>query len=352
MTEEENAPELSPFESFIQRAKTEAEDVRKQLKEIGMLVEQSQGEVDKLAARNADLTSRIHQMHAHFDTVPREDIKEIYDSALDAQQRLFTMRGQLEKLESDQKNLTRLAEFMAELLRFAEGEALPESDGEEGEAEAGGTLLARVVQAQEEERSKISRQIHDGPAQVLANFILQTEIAERLLKDDPEKAAAELASLKEAATSSFSKVRDFIFDLRPMMLDDLGLIPTARRYIEGFKEKTGLEVSMVITGNERRLESFREVVIFRALQELLGNVRDHAQATQAKVQIDLDEHNVRAAVEDNGRGFDPESLEVEDRTQRTLRYLSRQIELLGGTIEIDSREGEGTRVSFSVPTGD
>ena len=86
-------------------------------------------------------------------------------------------------------------------------------------------MIVRVVEAQEAERQRLSRQIHDGPAQALSNFILQTEIAMRLFDIDTERARAELQSLKTSATSTFQKVRDFIFDLRPMMLDDLGLVP-------------------------------------------------------------------------------------------------------------------------------
>ena len=117
--------------------------------------------------------------------------------------------------------------------------------------------VEQIIEAQEEERRKISRQIHDGPAQALSNFILQTEIALRLFDIDVGKAREELTSLKASATSTFSHVRDFIFDLRPMMLDDLGLIPTVRRYTDAFKEKTGLNLTLVVTGTERRLESHR-----------------------------------------------------------------------------------------------
>jgi len=130
----------------------------------------------------------------------------------------------------------------------------------------------------------------------------------RLFDIDAEKARAELNNLKGSASSTFANVRDFIFDLRPMMLDDLGLIPTARRYVDAFKEKTGLNVSLVVTGTERRLESHREVLVFRGLQELLGNIRDHAQATQVKVILDVDALVVRVVVEENGRGFDPETV--------------------------------------------
>ena len=103
-------------------------------------------------------------------------------------------------------------------------------------------------EAQEAERQRLSRQMHDGPAQAMSNFILQTEIAMRLLDADPKQAKDELASLKTAALGTFKKVRNFIFELRTMMLDDLGLVPTIRKYVDAFKEQTSMDVTLMVTG--------------------------------------------------------------------------------------------------------
>ncbi|TEU01101.1 MAG: sensor histidine kinase [Anaerolineales bacterium] len=352
MTENDGAVELSPLEAFLEESHTQLEKVQRGMTEISLLVEQSHGEVEKLAKRNADITGRIHQLQAHFDTVPREDIRTIYDDALDAQQRLFTMRGQLEKLQSDEEHLQTFSDYMARTLQIL-GEK-PDIGVEDEVDELGGSqsVFGQIIQAQEDERRKISRQMHDGPAQVLTNFILQTEIAARLFDTDIELAREELENLKTAANASFVKIRDFIFELRPMMLDDLGLVPTVKRYGEAFKEKTGLDVVVVNTGIERRLESHREVVLFRAIQTLLANVRDHAQATQVKISIDLDEKNARATVEDNGIGFDPEIVETDEYVSRPLNQLRSQIELLGGILEIDSKQGEGARIVVRLSTED
>jgi two-component system sensor histidine kinase DegS len=344
MTENEGAVELTPLEAFLEESNAQLEKLQRGMTEINLLVEQSHGEVEKLAKRNADITGRIHQLHAHFDTVPREDIRAVYDEAIDTQQRLFTMRGQLEKLQSDQEHLQTFSEFVTSTLQILGQSPDIGTDGAGDSLEASTSVLGQIIQAQEDERRKISRQMHDGPAQVLTNFILQTEIAARLFDTDVEQAREELENLKEAANTSFSRIRDYIFELRPMMLDDLGLVPTVKRYAEAIKEKSGLDVTVMNTGVERRLESHREVVIFRAIQTLLSNVRDHAQATQVKVTIDIDEKNVRASVEDNGIGFDPAILETEENETRPLNQLRNQIYLLGGELEIDSVPGEGARI--------
>jgi two-component system sensor histidine kinase DegS len=351
MVDAEQTPveeELNPFEEYLAFSRSELERIRRESKEIEMLVEQSQGEVEKLAQRNATVSARIHQMQTNFDTLPREDIRETYEAAQDAQQRLFTMRGQLEKLESDQKNMQRYADFLSRTLQILEGRTEDDLlDGENGDSS---TMIEKIIDAQEEERRKISRHIHDGPAQALSNFILQSEIALRLFDSDLDQAREEMMNLKTAASSTFSQVRDFIFDLRPMMLDDLGLVPTIRRYLEAYKEKTGLELNLVITGTERRFESHREVLTFRSIQSMLSNVREHAQATQVKVNIDLDENQIRAVVEDNGRGFEAEELFADDSIESSLITIRDRVDQIGGEFDIDTAPGEGTRITFSIPT--
>jgi two-component system sensor histidine kinase DegS len=354
MTDSENGNQGNPLEIFLEETHSELDQLRAELREIGLLVEQSEGEVDKLAQRNASITAHLHQIQSHFDTVPREDIRSAYEAAQDAQQRLFTMRGQLEKLQSDQSHMSRLSEFMASTLELLEGRPNVEpAEGGEGVATPLATRgVGDLIRAQEDERRKISRQIHDGPAQALSNFILQTEIALRLFDNDQERAREELSNLKAAAAASFANVRDFIFDLRPMMLDDLGLVPTVRRYAEAFKDKTGMDLNLVVTGTERRLPSHIEVLIFRSIQDLLANVREHAQATQVKILIDIGDHQVRANLEDNGKGFDPDILENEKYEESGLTRIKQQIAQFGGTCEVESSPGQGTKIQMTLPTGE
>jgi two-component system sensor histidine kinase DegS len=204
-----------------------------------------------------------------------------------------------------------------------------------------------LVNAQETERQRLSRQMHDGPAQALSNFILQTEIAMRLLEIDAGQARDELNSLKTSAMGTFQKVRNFIFELRPMMLDDLGLVPTVRRYADAFKEQAGLDVSVTVTGNERRIAPYLEVMLFRAIQELLGNTARHSQATQVKVMVDMGDDRVRVSVDDNGKGFDSDA--VLQGTSLGLKLIRERSEMLGGSFEVDSSIGKGSRISFTVP---
>jgi len=326
--------------------KKELEETTRALREITLMIEQSQGEMSKLSQRNAAITTHLQQVHGQMDSMPPQEIRNAYDSALDAQQRLFVMRGQLEKLQAEKNHLERLKAVL-ERGPGSSGDGGSTSISSSGTSKGTMASVEMLVNAQETERQRLSRQMHDGPAQALSNFILQTEIAMRLFDVDAAQAKDELNNLKSSAMGTFQKVRNFIFELRPMMLDDLGLVPTVRRYTDTFKEQTSLDVNVTVTGNERRLEPYLEVMMFRALQELLGNAVRHSQATQVKVMLDMGEDRVRVSVDDNGKGFDPDI--VQQGNSLGLKLIRERAEMLGGTFEVDSSVGRGTRVTFAVP---
>ena len=323
----------------------ELEETQRALREIKLMIEQSQVELTKLTQRNAAITTHLQQVQTQIAQTSPEEIRMAYDSALDAQQRLFVMRGQLEKLQGEKNYLEKYKTILERPSASAPG---PVSGGSASSGAKGPSAgIEMIVNAQEAERQRLSRQMHDGPAQAMSNFILQTEIAMRLLDVDPVQAKEELGSLKTSAMGTFQKVRNFIFELRPMMLDDLGLVPTVRKYVEAYKEQTSLDVSLTITGSERRLEPYLEVMIFRAVQELMGNAARHSQATTLKVNLDMGNDLVRVSVDDNGKGFDPEV--VQGANSLGLKLIRERAEMLGGLFEIDSAVGKGARIVFSVP---
>ncbi len=322
----------------------ELAETQRALHEVTLMIEQSQSELTKLTQRNAAITAHLQQVQGKLDRMAPQEIRMAYDAALDAQQRLFVMRGQLDKLQSDKTHLEKHKSLLEQQANSAP------AAGASGAPTKGKTAMAEIemiVNAQEAERQRLSRQMHDGPAQAMSNFILQTEIAMRLLDADPAQAKEELASLKNSALGTFQKVRNFIFELRPMMLDDLGLVPTIRKYIDAFKEQTSMDTTLTVTGTERRLEPYLEVMIFRAIQELLGNAARHSQASTIKLHVDMGNELVRVSVDDNGRGFDPEA--VRSGTSLGLRLIQERAEMLGGKLDVDSAPGKGARIVFSVP---
>jgi two-component system sensor histidine kinase DegS len=337
------APELEAQSvALLETLDQEINSAQKEFKEIDLLLAQSKGEVDKLTQRNATINAHLQSIQSQIDQVPPADIRVAYDAALEAQQRLVVMRSQLEKLQSDRGHLERILDLLRKVKDGIQSGETGEEDGKNAHAS-----IEVMTQAQEAERQRLSRQMHDGPAQALSNFILQTEIAMRLFEVDQDQARQELNALKQAASTTFQKIRDFIFDLRPMMLDDLGMVPTIKRYAANLAEKSSMEISVSVSGSERRLEPYIEVIVFRAIQELLNNSALHNQANNVKVQLDIGERQVRASIEDNGRGFDPRA--IPDEAELTIKAIRERMELLGGSFDLDSVVGQGARISFTIP---
>lgn len=348
MTNSQPLNEDFDFQSFIEETYKDYEQTQNELKEIDVLIKQSSAEVERLAQRNAQVNNYVRQLQNNFDTIPREDIKEGYEAIVNAQQRLFTMRGQLEKLQSDQRNLERLADLQRRLLNVTDniGELPTARPGRRGDQ----SNVIRVIQSEESARQSLVRKMHDGPASSLSNFILQAEICQRFFDNNPDRARTELNALKSAAASTFGSIKNFIFDLRPMMLDDLGVVPTLRRYVESLQEKQELSISITVTGIERRLEEHIEVTIFRAVQELLNNAVNHGRATQIQVLLDLDQDRILAVVEDNGSGFNVDDVMAgSSKSTIGLSTLRERVEMLNGELNIQSSLGQGTRAEFFIP---
>ena len=324
---EVDVPEKSETELMQEKIAEQLATAKQEYQEISMLHEQSELEVNKLTQRNATATANLQKTQSQFERIPREEIRTAYDSAIDAQQRLFVLRGQVEKLRSDKDHLQKEIELLEMLDTILTKEPVSIKDPKSASATV--ELLELLVQAQEAERLRLSRQMHDGPAQALSNLILETEIAMRLFDVNKEKAYQELGTLRESASKTFQQVRDFIFELRPMMLTDLGLVPTLKRYLDAFSDKTNIETEFVMLGRERRLESYREVLVFRGIQELMANARDHGGATSIKVSIEIDDEETRAVVEDNGRGFGTGQLSLDSGEGNFgLRTLQERLALV------------------------
>lgn len=335
-------------------------EIKRRMAEIKSQISQTQTVVDREQQRTSDLATELRTIQDNLDTVPRQDIAAKYNEQVDARFRLATMRGQLEKFESNYESMEKEQALLSQILsRFQGVEVLDDSE-ETGDTTTKATAnIARIVQAQEEERQRLARQLHDGPAQSLTNFILQADICQRLFDRNPERAAEELNNLKTTASVTFQKVRDFIFDLRPMMLDDLGVVPTVRRYVDSYKEKTDIETSLEILGDERRLQTYREVMIFRSIQDLMGHVRDYAGANQLKIKLDMGGgpggNRVKTSVEDNGKGFDAAAIFTAEESHLDARAqgiitIKEKFELVGGTIAVTSDENSGTTIRLELPT--
>ncbi|HZQ05634.1 MAG TPA: histidine kinase [Anaerolineae bacterium] len=334
---------------------SEIEQLKIEMREIEVLIRQTSNEIERQVQKQAEASSRLRQMEANFDQYTREDVREAYANERDAQLKLLLMRSQLEQFQSKHRQLDKYIQQLRKLqdlsARMAEVGARDGGENSPNRVITDHDAVIHTIEAQESERQRLAQQMHDGPAQSLTNLILQAEIVERLFDAEPARARSELGQLKTSANVTFQRVRDFIFALRPMMLDDLGLLPTVRRYTQQFETVNKLPVTLNLNG-DRALASYIEVTIFRAVQELLNNVAKHAHASRVQVTLDLNAEPIVVIVEDDGSGFDAAQVlaRARERGSSGLVTLEKRVEMLGGNINYQSATGRGTRVRVLIPS--
>jgi two-component system sensor histidine kinase DegS len=216
---------------------------------------------------------------------------------------------------------------------------------------ARGCVGDRIIQAQEDERRHLAREMHDGPAQSMANLVMRVEICERLLAAKRPEVMQELSQLKMLVKESLREVRQIIFDLHPMSLDTLGLVPSMQRYFDNLQEREGEAIHFRVTGQIRSLPATMEVALFRMIQEAVSNARKHAQATQIRVQLGFSDGYVSASVTDDGVGFDVHLVEegrIHHQSFGLIGMRERAV-LLAGELSVESQLGVGTTVRICLP---
>jgi two-component system sensor histidine kinase DegS len=347
---------------IAEMARAEYSRVDMQLLEIKGQVKAVIGQVDERERQFRMARLRLMEVSRDFKRYTEEDIKDAYQMAQVAQldlvvlrERESHLRQQRDDLERTLRNLqatVRKAEAMVSQVSFAmeylRGN-LRELSGQLDNFEQRHLLGMRVIKAQEEERRRVARDIHDGPAQTLANVVLRAEICEKLLDSDLDAVRQELRQLKDVVRHSLKDIRQVIYDLRPMTLDDLGLIPTLRRYINEIKERPGTMIEFSVVGKETRLPNHVEVGVFRVVQEALNNIVKHADASAIWVRIEFAPEAINLLVKDNGAGFDPREAITRQGDHFGLLSMRERVELLQGTWKLDSNPGQGTKIWVQVP---
>jgi signal transduction histidine kinase len=215
-----------------------------------------------------------------------------------------------------------------------------------------GELLRRVVSAQEAERQRIARELHDATGQALTALGLGLRGVSTTLRRDGGQAERQLHQLEELATHSLDELRHLIADLRPSHLDDLGLPAALRWYAKDLQTRAPLTLQVEVAGEQRPLTPAIKIALFRVAQEALNNVIKHSSASQAWVRLGYDAHGVSLCVEDNGCGFDAAARAIPLRPSWGLLGMEERATLLGGRFALHSEPGRGTRVEVVIPYQD
>ena len=214
-----------------------------------------------------------------------------------------------------------------------------------------GELLNRVISAQEEERKRIARELHDDYGQTLTGVIMGMESVEEMLPPGKSKLKEKVANSRSLVTRALEDIRRLTFDLRPSVLDDLGLISAIREYAHNHLEKKDIPVKFEGSGIPVRLSPAVETALFRIIQEATHNIIKHARASHVRMHLSLSNGNITVIVEDDGRGFDVDAAFKPDAGRQSMGLLGirERTALLGGTFTISSEHGKGTRLKVEIP---
>ena len=212
-------------------------------------------------------------------------------------------------------------------------------------------LLEKIITAQEDERKRVARELHDMVGQALTGLSLTLGSAEAEVGRDPDRMRERLEALRATTSAAIEDVRRLIADLRPSVLDDLGLIQALGWYVENYLEKAGIETVAATSGSDVDVPAHLQTALFRVLQEAITNIIKHSQAQNVSIRLDFAESTISGEVRDDGVGFDFEEVQGEELALRGVGLLGMEerINLLGGSFEVSSRPGEGTVVTFQVP---
>ena len=356
------------FEIY-ENTKNDVESARVMLKELKEETAKLQDEVDVLVHCEQQEKQRLVKVSSNFANYSEDKIRASYEAVKDVQVRLalvkekeFQSRRQRDRLEIRLRGMEQtllMAERLATKLGTVVGYLTSQISNVVAQMDIASKnkfLGVQIIKAQEDERLRVSREIHDGPAQEMANLIYQASICERLVDTRPEEAKAGLQELRRQIRTCLADVRQIIFDMRPMSLDDLGLVPALRQLVSKLEERKVLKTDFQVNGKERALEKHVEVTLFRIIQEGLNNIHRHAGVSEGRLRLLFSPNDLSILISDEGRGFDMEETE-EMRKSGTgnghfgILGMEERAKLIGASLNVISNPGEGTKihVKFSYP---
>lgn len=212
-------------------------------------------------------------------------------------------------------------------------------------------LSSQIIKTQEEERKRISRELHDEASQALIAAKINLEMVKKSLPSSLEKATTRLAETSSLLVRTLENLRRMSYDLRPLMLDDLGLIPTLRWYTESYAKRFGIPINFKITALDKRLNLETETAIYRIVQEALTNIVKYAQAKEVNISLEKKGSRLIARVEDDGKGFKIKTSVLGEKHSQGSGILGmkERVYNLGGTFHIESKQGRGTKLLVEIP---
>lgn len=350
--------------SIVESNRTEYEQMKLELERLKHDAEIIIQQVDTYAVKDKLMRQKLADMHKNFNRYSEAEVKSFYGNASEVRFQYLSKQNEekalLDRRNSIEVSIRKFAGVIKDAeqvihqvsiaMGFLQGEIFNALDGLSASDRM--VLGIRILEAQENERKRIARDIHDGPAQNMANVIMKADLCEYMAKIDMASGLKELSELKVMVRASLKEVRDIIFDLRPMSLDDLGLQATLERLIEKIQQEKKVGISLVVKNGPVVPEQIITVGLYRIAQEIINNIVKHAGATTIKMLLEYGTKYIRLIVVNDGKGFNVEETLArvkEEGKSFGLVGMMERIEQLGGTVDIQSSLETGSQFRVMLP---
>lgn len=350
---------------IAESARKECKRLEDELNQLKQQVKELIETVEVLEAELKESKRKLMLANKNFNRFGQEELKQAYEKAdnlrielavkREQEQYYIKRRNDLEvRIKDAYKTVQKADNLIANVgaaLGYLTGD-LHEISLQLEDLQQRQLLGFRIIKAQEEERQRVAREIHDGPAQSMSNVVLKAEICERLIDVDLIKAKDELQNLKRIVRESLQDVRKIIYNLRPMSLDDLGLVPTLQRFVTTFQEDSGISVSFKTRGLYTDIRPVISLTVYRIVQEAMSNINKHSGAQNVAINLEFNEKELKLYIYDDGAGFNVDDLKVKNDDMNSgfgLISMRERVELLSGDFEINSKPGRGTRLNILIP---
>ncbi len=350
---------------IAENARNECKRIESELEDIKRRVSSMIKEVDELERLEKVRRQRLMLVSKEFQRFKESDIKAAYEEAKEIQmlikfkreeeKSLLAQRTDLEKrlknayvVVNKAENLVSRVSIAMDYLNGNLKDVFEHLEDIKQKQDLG----IKIIKAQEVERQRIAREIHDGCAQLMANSVLKAELCEKLIDTrNKDEIKYELQQLKDSLRYCLKDVRKIIYDLRPMSLDDLGLIPTIERYVRNFEEETQIHISFSCTDYPVMVDPSIQLAIFRIIQEGLNNIRKYSKASTVMINLEIVKDFIHLLIIDDGIGFCVEEKLTQSKKNSGfgLYIMKERAQLLRGKFDIQSDLGIGTRIKVTIP---
>lgn len=335
-----------------------------QLEKIRIDIARVIAEVDELEKLDKFCRKKLVEVSENFTKYTQDDIRDAYEKASDVRTKFLTKKNEEKSLRERRDTLEmNLKKIMVNIegaekvinqigiaMSYLEGDILPVLSGPEMNSEM--FMGIKILEAQENERKRIARDIHDGPAQHMANVIMKVDICKMVVQNDIDKGLMELSDLKDSVKLALKEVRSIIFDLRPMSLDDLGLSQTIQQTLSAVSKESDIDINIKISPVKKEVEPIIQVAVYRIVQEIFNNIKKHSKAKRANLILDFGTKYLMLSITDDGIGFNVEQTLTNVKTKGSsygLIGILDRVNQLQGEIEIKSSGESGTTYTVKLP---